>query len=445
MAKTCVVCVRSKRNRDASTRRSFWRLPGNARHSTAKQRKKLCEFFGLQDLIGKKDTRNDFICSDHFVGGYSTGEPTLNVHAGGFSKRASSIARMAAAVPSTPRRSPPRSQPVKLPTPPKRKAPRKRVPVAPPLPSPDVLVPGPADQRCSSLLNDIVRLSDELQVTKALLQAAEARHVVIPNPSESPSVTESTCRTVVAFRYSSMQDDNQFQYYSGLCRRAFDGLFEALQVPTRLLYHGENEVATPSAKRGRRRVLSQKDELFITLARLRHDFTLQDLAFRSGVSTSTLSTCFITWVKLLYERLSAINWAPTLAEMRPYSPLAFQNHFRNTRFIIDCTEIKVQVPADRNAQSATWSSYKQSNTFKGLVAVTPNSAVAFVSPLFAGSVSDVDLFSQSGIIDLLNPGDRIMVDRGFSVKNLLLSKNVGVYMPPSGKFSPFAFGDVYAD
>ena len=53
-----------------------------------------------------------------------------------------------------------------------------------------------------------------------------------------------------------------------------------------------------------------------------------------------------------------------------------------------------------------------------------------MSKLHGGSTSDREIFEKSGLLDLLEPGDSIMADRGFTIADLLDSKGVSVNIPP---------------
>ena len=63
---------------------------------------------------------------------------------------------------------------------------------------------------------------------------------------------------------------------------------------------------------------------------------------------------------------------------------------------------------------------------KALIAVTPKGAACFISDLYEGSVSDVDIFEKCGIIKHIEPGDVLLVDKGFTVQDLLLSQQATV-------------------
>ena len=72
------------------------------------------------------------------------------------------------------------------------------------------------------------------------------------------------------------------------------------------------------------------------------------------------------------------------------------------------------------------------NTAKILIACTPNGAICYVSPLYVGGISDVELTRASGYLHELEGkgGISIMADRGFTIKDLLEEIGVELNMPP---------------
>ena len=86
---------------------------------------------------------------------------------------------------------------------------------------------------------------------------------------------------------------------------------------------------------------------------------------------------------------------PSVEHVAGTLPCSFKEKFPTT-FTIDGNKICIQTPTDLHMQSSTWSQYKHHNTAKFLVACTPNGAICCVSPLYVGSISDVELTSICG-------------------------------------------------
>ena len=135
-----------------------------------------------------------------------------------------------------------------------------------------------------------------------------------------------------------------------------------------------------------------------------------------------VSRYITTWICFLYHHLREIDWVPPVEQVTGTLPHSFRKLYPNTYAIIDGSEVFVETPSDLNLQSSTWSQYKHHNTSKFLA---PNGAISYISPVFVGSISDVQLTRESGIDD--KPGISIMADRGFTIQGML---NVDLNMPP---------------
>ena len=81
-------------------------------------------------------------------------------------------------------------------------------------------------------------------------------------------------------------------------------------------------------------------------------------------------------------------------------------------------------------QQLTFSLYKNHNTYKGLIGILPTGAVVFVSDLYPGAISDKELTWRYGILDMLDKGDAVMVDRGFDIEEDLILRGVRLNIPP---------------
>ncbi|XP_029132153.2 uncharacterized protein ftr97 isoform X1 [Labrus bergylta] len=167
------------------------------------------------------------------------------------------------------------------------------------------------------------------------------------------------------------------------------------------------------------------DEMFMFLNYLALGLKQCDLADRYGVHQSTVSRIITTWSNFLYTVLGSVRiWIPE-EKIRENLPTEFKD-YADTTVILDCTELRCQCPTSPLLQSEVYSAYKSNCTLKGLLGVAPHGAVTFISPLYAGSISDKQITRESGILSLLKPGMAIMVDRGFLVDDFVPCK---IYRP----------------
>ena len=165
------------------------------------------------------------------------------------------------------------------------------------------------------------------------------------------------------------------------------------------------------------------------LVRLRHHYPVIELARMFEISIFTVQNIFITWINLCAIQWGEINMWPKGSLVKKYCPSDFKRKFPTTRVILDGTEIPIQIPSNPRSQRATFSTYKHRNTVKVLVGCTPGGLVSYISDAYGGSASDRQLIERSGIIDLCEPGDSIMADKGFNVQDLFARKDVTLNIP----------------
>ena len=105
----------------------------------------------------------------------------------------------------------------------------------------------------------------------------------------------------------------------------------------------------------------------LVLCRLRCALLVQDLAYRFGISHSTVCRIFITWIIFIYFQFKDVNLWPSRQQVNCFLPEIFKKFYPSTRCIIDATEIFIQMPSNPQAQQLTFSSYKNHNTLKGII------------------------------------------------------------------------------
>ena len=181
---------------------------------------------------------------------------------------------------------------------------------------------------------------------------------------------------------------------------------------------------TTKEKCGPKPKLSLPDQFFTVLVRLRLGRVVEDLADCFYVSPSTVSRTFTTWMYFKFQELPM--WM-SRKKVDKHMPPSFRQWYPTTRVIIDATEFFHEKPLSLARQSATWSSYKNHNTLLG---ISPDGTFTLVSHLYEGSISDVSLVEQCGLLSRLERCDSVMADKGFEIQHLLTCLGARLNIPP---------------
>lgn len=235
-----------------------------------------------------------------------------------------------------------------------------------------------------------------------------------------------------------LKNRQKTKFFTGLFPEQFETLFTFLGPAKYHLKYwdskGRDNAKEPNQrnteKTGPTRRFTPKEEMYVTLLRLRRGFSLTTIAHLFEVSESSVSRSFITWIQFMFLHFKGMKnvMFPSKSVLKQSLPKVFRS-FKNIRCSVDCTEFFCQTPRDYGRQGNTYSSYKHHTTLKALIAVTPRGAACFVSDLYEGSVSDVDIFERCGMLNHIEPGDVLLVDKGFTVQDLLLSRQATIKIP----------------
>ena len=253
------------------------------------------------------------------------------------------------------------------------------------------------------------------------------------------------------FRLENIKDDNNLiKFYTGfsdyvMLMAFYNEVLECDALFMRQWSGQRSKCEYDDVKVGPSYKLPLKEQFFMTLVRLRLGLLELDIATRFGISQASVSRITNTWINLMYHNLKSIETFPPWHIVKKYMPEAFKKQYPNTRIIIDATEFSIERPSSLLSQACTFSSYKNKNTVKVLVGVTPSGAISFVSEAYEGSISDRKLVEVSGLLEKLEPGDEIMADKGFTIQDLLIPRGVRLNIPPFLKANTqMAANDVFA-
>uniref|UniRef100_A0A146MVL5 THAP domain-containing protein n=1 Tax=Fundulus heteroclitus TaxID=8078 RepID=A0A146MVL5_FUNHE len=229
--------------------------------------------------------------------------------------------------------------------------------------------------------------------------------------------------------YKICVTDEDYRYYTRFSSKKVFTLFWESVYPSasRLIYWSEAQRAAEVTASPQRK-LELIDELFMFLCHVAAGLQEMTLSSLFEVSVSTVSRILLTWTSYLYQVLGSLPSWMTREQVQATMPDNFRLYCPQLRVIIDCTEIRC-----KTATSETFSSHKNPTTFKGLIGVAPCGVITFVSTLYTGSISDIEITKKSQLLQLLQPGDEVMADKGFLSEKIL--SEVGVKLIPPLKKS----------
>ena len=224
-------------------------------------------------------------------------------------------------------------------------------------------------------IDDEVEETEESLSTQTNLSMEEMESLV--SVRERVTVLENRLEKA-QFRLSNMiNDDSKVTFYTGFPSFATLNAFYIFLGPAvdNLKYSKQQDqidvVSGVEKKRLRPRALPPTEELFMTLIRLRLGLLEQDLAYRFNVSQSTVSRIVCTWINFQYLQLKERPLWPPREIIQSNMPAQFRSAYPNTRVVLDATEVYIEQPHLPELQQMTFSNYKNHNTFKGLVGISP--------------------------------------------------------------------------
>lgn len=243
-------------------------------------------------------------------------------------------------------------------------------------------------------------------IYEAKVNALRKENMKLKESLEKMSLTEASFKN----------DPEKVQFYTGL--------------PNYFVFETVMWLLVPHMKGDRNAKLSNFQQLLLTLMRLRLDLRNQDLAYRFGVKVSTVTRTVHRIINIMFTTLvpTAVFW-PSRLELRKNLPEAVKCTHPDCAVIIDCFKVSLEkaVSLDAHRQGAratrevtTLSAHSALiSELKYVIGVAPQGAVMFVSRGAPGNISDKTLVESCGLLCKLLPGDVVLAERDFDIKDLV--------------------------
>ncbi|GBM40480.1 hypothetical protein AVEN_28638-1 [Araneus ventricosus] len=215
-----------------------------------------------------------------------------------------------------------------------------------------------------------------------------------------------------AFVPENISNDTKMKVLTGFTIERFSCIYSFLNVQEDKYCNGNGGNTVNFCKRS-------VDLFFLFVVKLRTGISNEFLSVLFEISDSTVSRYFTFITTVLYEKLKLMHIFPSKSKVVESMPRQFYFENRDCRVIVDCTEFPIQKPNSPAEQQMTFSFYKNTNTLKDMMGIMPSGTISFISPLYCGSISGKELFIKSQLMDMLEPNDVAMADKGFQIEQEL--------------------------
>lgn len=243
--------------------------------------------------------------------------------------------------------------------------------------------------------------------------------VVVPPPKQQVSVRVGPDNppTIGFFGYENVATDSSMKRVAGMKLSFFKILLKFIQPKT-------------AGQPAYYKVLDELNRLLLFLMEMKLGITFDALSEIFRVSNSTVSNIFHEVLNTLYECTKTWIFWPSREAIRETMPSSFRN-YPWCRAIIDCTELYCETPPTVEQRVQIFSSYKSNYTIKYLVAISPSSMITYISKGYGDKSTDGFIVNDSGYLELVEPGDQILANKGFpQIRTALLERQCVLIMPP---------------
>ena len=157
--------------------------------------------------------------------------------------------------------------------------------------------------------------------------------------------------------------------------------------------------------------LSLADQVVLFYHKCKTNLTNGCLAIEFNVTEDKVSAVFEHIEFALFDHAKdSIYWL-TREQNQKLMPEAFKKEYPNCIGILDACEVRTECPGNVRQSVLMWSTYKHGFTIKFLICIAPCGQITFVSRGYGGRTTDTQITIGCGVIDKVEPGDTLMMDK----------------------------------
>lgn len=176
-------------------------------------------------------------------------------------------------------------------------------------------------------------------------------------------------------------------------------------------------------------LLSTRDRILMTMVKIKMAISFSALAILFDLNIQTCCNYFYDTVVILAQILKCMIFWPSKEDILKNMPKCFSK-FKSTRVVLDCYEITIEKPKCISCRIRSYSHYKKNFTAKLAMIVTPSGLISHSCVAFGGRASDNVITKHSGVYELCDPCDGIMVDKGYDIDEECRENLLTLIRPP---------------
>ena len=238
------------------------------------------------------------------------------------------------------------------------------------------------------------------------------------------------------FKYENFKCNLQkFEYLCGLTVERFNMVMDCVRPYLHLIPYPDCKVSE--------NLYTYESQFLCTLVICRHGIDLRFMAFIMDTSESTVQRIFNGWVMFLATLFNRLDLTPAHGcLLQKMSKVFMDTGHGLTDIIIDATEFKFQCASNFELNSLMFSNYKNTQTGKALIGISPHGMGLLFSDIYPGSISDSEITEKSGVLQFVEESHEIMSDRGFAIQDMCAIKGVFLNRPKQKDADQFSQSEV---